>query len=343
MLRVIDCSRHDNDRAGRRLDFVAAKRAGYYAVIPRWGVGNSRDPYFSQNLGDALAAGMWPGAYWVPYPGNAQKADATRFLADVKSVCGTLDGVAVALDVEDFADGKHISRTEADVAMGVLRDALGRPELDYIPRWWLIAHKAEGWSTLPTSNPWWDSSYPFNPNPPPSNWTPAPKSPYLGWNTTLWQYSSATPVPGMTSNTDVSAFFGDASDWARLTGGDDDVSYDDAVRALRDVLRLPANGLAVPQGQPDNGNLAAILVGMAQQNYNNVNAIRGAVGQVLSAVGAQADDEEKILTALTAMHVTLSDEDLRALAQSFPAVDYDRIRQAVQFNVTIEPTPGGST
>jgi hypothetical protein len=50
----------------------------------------------------------------------------------------------------------------------------------------------------------------------------------------------------------------------RRINEEDDVSYDDVVRALRDVLRLPSNGLAVPRGQTDNGNLAAILVGMAQ-------------------------------------------------------------------------------
>jgi hypothetical protein len=49
---------------------------------------------------------------------------------------------------------------------------------------------------------------------------------------------------------------------------EDDVSYDDAVKALRDVLRLPAAGLAVPRGQIDNGNLAVILVSSAQAEYN---------------------------------------------------------------------------
>lgn len=62
---------------------------------------------------------------------------------------------------------------------------------------------------------------------------------------------------------------------AVMAKGWDDVSYDDVVRALRDVLRLPANGLAVPRGQVDNGNLAAILVGMAQAEVNRDNAEAG--------------------------------------------------------------------
>lgn len=60
-----------------------------------------------------------------------------------------------------------------------------------------------------------------------------------------------------------------------MAKGWDDVSYDDAVRALRDVLRLPANGLAVPDGQTDNGNLARILVSSVQAEYNRDRAEAG--------------------------------------------------------------------
>lgn len=72
---------------------------------------------------------------------------------------------------------------------------------------------------------------------------------------------------------------------------EDDVSYDDAVRALRDVLRLPSNGLAVPRGQVDNGNLASLLVGMAQGDANRdaaeaakIGALSGTLTQVLQLV-----------------------------------------------------------
>lgn len=74
--------------------------------------------------------------------------------------------------------------------------------------------------------------------------------------------------------------------------GDDDVSYDDVVRALRDVLRLPGGGLAVPVGQVDNGNLAKILVGMAQQEVNRDAAeaaqLRALVAQSSPAAVADA-------------------------------------------------------
>jgi len=70
---------------------------------------------------------------------------------------------------------------------------------------------------------------------------------------------------------------------AAATRGDDDVSYDDVVRALRDVLRLPANGLAVPHGQADNGALAAILVGMAQQEVNRDAAAAAQLRALLAA------------------------------------------------------------
>lgn len=74
---------------------------------------------------------------------------------------------------------------------------------------------------------------------------------------------------------------------------EDDVSYDDAVRALRDVLRLPADGLRVPRGQADNGNVAAILVGAAQQEFNRDNATAArdrALADQLAALGAALPD-----------------------------------------------------
>lgn len=78
----------------------------------------------------------------------------------------------------------------------------------------------------------------------------------------------------------------------------DDVSYDDAVRAVKDVLRMP-NGLNVPQGQQNNGNFYVNVLGSAQANFNNVNAIRVGLGQVLTAVEDSAEvtgDDEAVIT-----------------------------------------------
>jgi hypothetical protein len=66
---------------------------------------------------------------------------------------------------------------------------------------------------------------------------------------------------------------------------EDDVSYDDAVKALRDVLHLPATGLTPAQGQTHNGNLAAILVGASQAEYTR----DAAEARTLAALAAQVD------------------------------------------------------
>lgn len=123
------------------------------------------------------------------------------------------------------------------------------------------------------------------------------------------------------------------------TTAEDDVSYDDAVKAVRDVLHLPVGGLAVPQGQRDNGNAYVNLLGGMQANVNSVNAIRAGVGQVLAVVGPLANDEPVILAALAALPTggRFTDAQVEEIAAAFPQVDYDRIRDAVQFNVTVAP------
>jgi hypothetical protein len=84
----------------------------------------------------------------------------------------------------------------------------------------------------------------------------------------------------------------------------DDVSYDDAARAIRDMLHLPPTGLKVPEGQHDNGNAYVNLLTLAQAGTNADNAIKGAVTQVLQAVKANTaitgDDEVKILAEVDA-------------------------------------------
>lgn len=77
---------------------------------------------------------------------------------------------------------------------------------------------------------------------------------------------------------------------------EDGVSYDDVVRALRDVLHLPAAGLAVPYGQSHNGDLAAILVGQGQLEVRRDNAeaaqtraLAARLDQALTAIGGLPD------------------------------------------------------
>lgn len=146
---------------------------------------------------------------------------------------------------------------------------------------------------------------------------------------------------------------------AMIVKGWDDVSYDDVVRALRDVLRLPANGLAVPRGQVDNGNLAAILVGLAQDavNRDNIEAgrlaglatdadgVAAAVAQISAVVDAVRADVDagtaKTLATLAAMNLDISDDQLKVLADRM-GIDYDRIARLVNFQVSIAPAGTGA-
>jgi GH25 family lysozyme M1 (1,4-beta-N-acetylmuramidase) len=252
-LKVIDCSRYDNDRvAGGVLNFAAARSSGVFAGVCRWGVGNSKDAYFTQNLTGIKSSGMQAGAYWVPYPGNDHVADAHRFLDDIRVVLGELRGAAVVLDVEDFTGGAHVTRAEVEVCRATLYGVLGRRQFDYFPRWWLQAHEDEHWSTLPVADPWWDSAYPYGNNPPPVNFLPTSRPDYAGWTPVAWQFTSAGQIPGMSDRTDVSSFFGSVVDWARLTEGDIVATLD------QDDRNAIADAVAYKLKNDTNGFLYAV-------------------------------------------------------------------------------------
>lgn len=76
-----------------------------------------------------------------------------------------------------------------------------------------------------------------------------------------------------------------------FAGKDEDVSYEDAVRAVRDVLSIK-NKLNVPRGQENNDNLAVNLTGMGQAEFNRDNVQSSWMVALRSAVAAiQADQE----------------------------------------------------
>jgi hypothetical protein len=338
-LRVIDCSRHDNDRRaalghGDVLDFRAAKAAGVHAAVVRWGVGNSRDPYFTRNLYGVLAAGLWPGAYWVPYPGNDQQADAARVLTDVRSICGGLDGVAVTVDVEDIS-GLHITRAEYNTCAAALTHGAGHPQLDYIPRWWL---SASGWTDLPTATPWWDSRYPYGDSPPPAGFDPQPLAPYGGWTPRLWQYTSSSVIPGMSDRTDVSAFFGTEADWAAMTGQETDdmtlfATVEEFTAAVRAACRAALNE-GTAQGQLNWAGTSKATLATAQTLTNKGNAlaadvdqVQAVLAQVAAAVAAVHDGTDELsvqLGALALLPVEFTAEQIQMLAAAL-GIDYDRL------------------
>ena len=83
-------------------------------------------------------------------------------------------------------------------------------------------------------------------------------------------------------------------------GGDwfDMATEKDLKDAIREVFHLPESGLAVPPGQPHNGNLGVKLLGVVQDEANTLNALQSAIEAVRRDVNLQGDDEAKIIAKL---------------------------------------------
>lgn len=347
-MTVVDCSRWDNSRVtGGQLDFARARRdGGVHAVVVRWGTGNSKDTRFEQNLSAAVAAGLHPGVYWVPYPGNAHAEDAATVLADTRAVVGTLAGVAVVVDIEDYSDGAHLTRAEVDLCVRELQQGIGHQTFNYIPGWWA---SGQGWTSLP-AGVWWESRYPYGNNPPPAGFVPSPLGPRFGQAPRLWQYTSAGQIPGLSDRTDVSAFFGTESDWDAMTGGQD-VTAEEVRRELERIFRLPRDGVfdIIQYGQVGNQHALPILVDRIATAATDAHTAAAAVAQVLDLLGQIRDQElsenEKLIaldSALASMQLNLTDEQVSQLAGQL-GVDYDRIARLVHFNVNIAGEQAATT
>jgi hypothetical protein len=69
---------------------------------------------------------------------------------------------------------------------------------------------------------------------------------------------------------------------------EDDVSVADVEQALKNVLHI--DDLAVPKGQANNNQLAVLLVGASQQEFNANGQIKAALGQLQTALSAVEQD-----------------------------------------------------
>jgi hypothetical protein len=104
--------------------------------------------------------------------------------------------------------------------------------------------------------------------------------------------------------------------------------------AVRHVLSISAGGqLNNPFGTVNNDNLAITLLDAVRNTFNSVGQVKAALARVEETVGPLVDDEAKLLAALTAMHITLSDEDLAELKRALPGADPEKIAQAVRTNL----------
>lgn len=96
MIKIIDTSKWQNSK----VDYVAAKRAGYDGVILRVGCGSTKDGCFEADYASARKAGLLVGVYFYTYSSTESQAlnDATRVL---KWLANRKLDLPVAYDVED--------------------------------------------------------------------------------------------------------------------------------------------------------------------------------------------------------------------------------------------------
>lgn len=117
----------------------------------------------------------------------------------------------------------------------------------------------------------------------------------LGWQTRAWsggQVSDKACLLQQIGYVDVDGVQCDrntvlAADWGQWPM-EDDVTYAEARQALLDVLKLPPEGLAVPPGQLNNGQLAVLVVGAGQAAANRDSATAAKLRDLAAAVDAQA-------------------------------------------------------
>lgn len=296
----IDVSHHQEDRSPRvDVDLAAYKAAGGVRVGLKATQGTTyTDPYFTRWYTWAHDLELATVPYHFAENEDSPAGDFAHFKRTVTAAGGLRAGVAPdgwpwdypSLDNEDVPDQAR--------AEGFTRG------------WGTAALDAGWWYGNLYTGVWYGRPAQLTPDDLPAGWqwlwlsdyTSAPDSAITlppGWGRAQLfarQYTSQASVPGIAGPVDASRTLGT---WYGTE--DPDVSYNDAVRALRDVLHLPApdptsddparrlGGLAIPRGQPDNLNFARITVGGVQTEALEDRAEAGRDAAQLAALQALAD------------------------------------------------------
>lgn len=358
MIYGVDCSHHNGDP-----DWVAVYRDGIRFVVLKVTEGTSYNwqDWLTRNAAAASRAGLLVAGYGFMHDQDgAAQAD---YYADRAAACGVTGGHAA--DTETAPGPDYPTATQTGAFCARVKTRTGAAAGCYSGYWYWVG--VLGNPALPGSvDYYWDSRYVANGTVRP--WRTIVDEVPSAWFTdrrtggrapTIIQVNSNALVAGISGGVDLDVFPGTIDELrALLQGVEDDVSYDDAVRALRDVLRLPANGLAVPRGQVDNGNLAAILVGLAQQNVNAMNALGGDVDRLfanLTAVSTKVDtivpevdaQTQRVLDKIALIDFSpMTDAQVEQIITGLTGrlgVDYDKIAALVHFNVTIGQAPVNPT
>jgi len=188
--------------------FAAIKAGGISAVVHKATQGLTIvDPAYISRRTQALAAGLWWGAYHFG-TGDDPVAQADHFLGTVQPDAKTL----IALDLERNPSGPSMTRVQAEAFVSEVHQKLGRWPVLYTGRWYLREIMSDSQQTPLSNCPLWIASYQDTPDSQPqwSSWT-------------LWQYTDGQngpqpwTTPGVT-NCDRDKFNGTLDALAKFWG-----------------------------------------------------------------------------------------------------------------------------
>jgi len=171
VLKGIDTSKWQ----ASKVDYAAAKKAGYSFAILRIGCGNTKDKCFEKDYAAAIAAGMLVGVYFYTTATTIEQAfqDASRVLGWLNN--RHLD-LPVAYDIED-AKQKGTNRKAVNATMyNTFANAI----------------KKAGYETMIYTGEYFYNNYFLKENITDKLWIAkyASKKPSVGRNIEMWQYTS---------------------------------------------------------------------------------------------------------------------------------------------------------
>ncbi|MHB8450619.1 MAG: GH25 family lysozyme [Mycobacteriales bacterium] len=200
--------------AGQRFAIVKATEGTFYT-----------NPYYSQDVAAAQAAGLFVGSYHYAHPDESAAAQADMF---AQTIGNMRDGeLPPVLDLEEsggLGTAALISWTQA--FLGRLQSDTGRVPMIYsYPSFW---QSSMGNTTAFDSYPLWLADYTNAAEP----WVPG------GWSSyTLWQYTDQDSLPGIQGAVDDSQACCGQFALARLAHADPNRLYVDSL--AQDVLGFP--------------------------------------------------------------------------------------------------------
>lgn len=224
------------------------------------------------------------------------------------------DTCGVCIDFETSGAGTNPSMAQMREFLGHIVRYLGRRTEHvplYMPRWYWQGRTDR--SAIGSPVILHNSDYRSNPN----------LAPFAGQPVRIIQFSSTAPGAGMPPGDMNIAIGMDARGLRQLIGfptsGDDDVSYEDAARAVRDVLGIKGK-MAIPHGMTSNDAIFSKLLSLVQAEFNDVGTILTLVNKAQTAAGATANTpagKAVALGVLAALNTQgVSRDQAKALADS---------------------------